>query len=71
MQGVQITVNSDDPAYFPGYVADNLVVLQGEADLTREDIVAIVRNAFVIAWLDDSDRSTCLDRLDSWVTANG
>lgn len=70
-RGVLVTVNSDDPAYFPGYVADNLVVLQREAGLTQEDIVQLVRNAFTISWLDDAGRAAYLDRLDAWVAANG
>ena len=66
-QGVLVTVNSDDPAYFPGYVADNLAVLHREADLSRDEIVQLVRNAFTISWLDESERQAYLDRIDSWV----
>lgn len=69
-QGVLVTVNSDDPAYFPGYVADNLATLQQEADLTRNDIVQLVRNAFTISWLVDAERATYLDRLDEWVATH-
>ena len=68
-RGVMVTVNSDDPAYFPGYVADNLAVLQREAELTRDDIVQVVRNAFSIAWLDEDERATYLGRLDAWVAS--
>ena len=68
-RGVMVTVNSDDPAYFPGYVADNLAVLQREAELTRDDIVQVVRNAFSIAWLDEDERAAYLGRLDAWVAS--
>ncbi len=66
-RGVLVTVNSDDPAYFPGYVADNLATLQHEAGLTRDDVVQLVRNAFTISWLDDAERRTYLRQLDDWV----
>ena len=66
-QGVLVTVNSDDPAYFPGYIADNLAVLQREAGLTREQIIELVRNAFTISWLDEPDRDHYLERVDRWV----
>ena len=66
-RGVLVTVNSDDPAYFPGYVADNLVLLQREGQLEREDVVQLVRNAFTIAWLEDAERAAYLERLDAWV----
>lgn len=69
-RGVLVTVNSDDPAYFPGYVADNLLVLQREADLSQADVVQLVRNAFTISWLEDAERAFYLARLDEWVAAN-
>ena len=69
-RGVLVTVNSDDPAYFPGYVADNLVVLQREAGLTMEDVISLVRNAFTISWLDEPERQAYLDRVDAWVAAH-
>ena len=68
--GVLVTVNSDDPAYFPGYVADNLVALQREADLSRDDIVTLVRNAFTISWLPEAERTAYLDRLDAWLASH-
>jgi adenosine deaminase len=68
-RGVLVTVNSDDPAYFPGYVAENLSVLQREAGLTRDDIVSLVRNTFIVSWLDEPDRAAYLHRLDAWVAA--
>ena len=69
-QGVLVTVNSDDPAYFPGYVADNLLLLQREASLSQDDVVQLVRNAFTISWLADAERAAYLDRVDAWVRAN-
>ena len=66
-RGVLVTVNSDDPAYFPGYVADNLLTLAREADLGREDIVRIVRNAFIVSWLEEGQRQAYLQRIDDWL----
>lgn len=66
---VLVTVNSDDPAYFPGYVADNLVTLTREAGLGREDVVRVVRNGFLVSWLDEQHKQSYLDRLDAWVAA--
>ena len=69
-RGVPVTVNSDDPAYFPGYVTENLVILQREAQLTRGDIVQLIRNAFTVSWLDEPARIAYLDQLDAWVAAH-
>ena len=68
-RGVLITVNSDDPAYFPGYVADNLVTIAREADLGRDEVVRLVRNGFLVAWLSETERAGYLDRLDAWLVA--
>ena len=68
-RGVLVTVNSDDPANFPGYVADNLAALQREAELRRDEVVQLVRNAFIISWLDEADRTNYLDRVDAWVAS--
>jgi adenosine deaminase len=51
-RGLKVTINSDDPAYFPGYVHENLMAVQAAADLSRAEVVQLVRNAFEAAWLD-------------------
>src|SRR5207344_2285955 len=51
--GVRVTINSDDPAYFPGYMNENLLTLQAAVDLTREEITQLTRNAFTISWLEE------------------
>ena len=67
--GVRVTVNSDDPAYFGGYVAENLLVLARTADLTPAELVQLERNAFEIAWLPDDRRSAYLAELDDYASA--
>lgn len=64
--GVRATVNSDDPAYFPGYVAENLQAAQREAGLTREQLVQLARNAFTVAWLEDAERTGYLAALEAY-----
>jgi adenosine deaminase len=70
-RGVLVTVNSDDPAYFPGYVADNLRVLAAEADFGVGEIVRIVDNGFRISWLPEAEKRSYLERLDAWLAAAG
>jgi adenine deaminase len=67
--GVRATVNSDDPAYFPGYMNENLDALQGAVSLTRDELVGLARNAFTISWLEQEDRDRYLDVLEAY-TAN-
>ena len=49
--GMRATVNSDDPAYFAGYMNENLVATQEAADLSRDQIVRLAVNAFEASWL--------------------
>ncbi|WP_413450045.1 adenosine deaminase [Georgenia phoenicis] len=62
-QGVKVTLNSDDPAYFGGYVAENYVRLAEVAGLSREQLVQLARNSFDIAWLSGREREQYLAEL--------
>ncbi|HEX4521597.1 MAG TPA: adenosine deaminase [Gaiellaceae bacterium] len=64
--GMRATVNSDDPAYFPGYVNENLAAAQAEAGMTREELIQLARNSFEIGWLDDAERAAYLAQLDEY-----
>jgi adenosine deaminase len=65
--GIRATVNSDDPAYFPGYVNENLSAAQSEAGMTREEVIRLARNSFEIGWLGEEERAAYLARLDDYV----
>jgi adenine deaminase len=64
--GMRACVNSDDPAYFPGYMNENLAAVQSEAGLGRDELVQLARNAFTIAWLDEEARAGYLALLDAY-----
>lgn len=64
--GVLVTVNSDDPAYFPGYVNENLVALQAAVDLTREEITQLVSNTFTISWLEEDVKQRFLSEVKTY-----
>jgi adenosine deaminase len=65
--GMRATVNSDDPAYFRAYLNENLRALHEEGGLTRAEIVQLVRNAFLVSWLDEPERNGYLERLQQSV----
>ena len=50
--GLRATVNSDDPAYFGGYVNDNFNALVDAVGLERGEIIRLVRNSFEASFLD-------------------
>ncbi|MEA3413782.1 MAG: adenosine deaminase [Pseudomonadota bacterium] len=68
--GLCVTVNSDDPAYFGGYVTENLLAVQEAFALSREEIRGLVRNGIQAAFLDDSRRNELLDELESFYQDN-
>jgi adenosine deaminase len=68
--GVKVTVNSDDPAFFGGYVVDNYVQTTAALRLTRSDLVTLARNSLEASFVDDSERRQLLAQLDAYVAAN-
>jgi adenosine deaminase len=66
-RGVLVTVNSDDPAYFGGYIADNFEALQDWAHLSRTQMASLARNGFVAAWLTPKRRRAHLSHLDEYL----
>jgi adenosine deaminase len=63
-RGLMVTVNSDDPAYFGGYVNDNYRAVQQSLGLNRQDIVALARNGFAASMMSESDRRQALAAFD-------
>lgn len=62
--GVVATVNSDDPAYFGGYVLDNYIAVRDALELTRDEIVTLARNSITASFLDDGDKAKWLAAID-------
>jgi len=63
-RGLKATINSDDPAYFGGYVNDNYRALLEHLPVTREDLYHLARNSFEGAWLSEEEKTTQLSELD-------
>jgi len=65
--GLMATVNSDDPAYFGGYVNANYRAVQTALGLGREDLAQLARNSFEAAFLDVEDKNALIARLDDYL----
>lgn len=63
-KGLRVTVNSDDPAYFGGYMLDNYQAIIANLPLTREQLHQLARNAFEGAWLSADDKQKHLAKVD-------
>lgn len=68
-QDVKVTINSDDPAYFGAYVAQNYVLLAQKAGLNKSDLVLLARNSFAAAWISDAERAQYLGQIDAYLQA--
>jgi len=63
--GLKATVNSDDPAYFGGYVNDNFNALVDAVGLNRDEILCLVRNSFEASFLDRESINQHLAAVDA------
>ncbi|MCU1454996.1 MAG: add [Acidimicrobiales bacterium] len=69
--GVRVTVNSDDPAYFGGYMTENYAALADHAGLAPADLLRLARNAFEVAWLTPRARDAYLADLEAYAAGFG
>jgi adenosine deaminase len=65
--GLCVTINSDDPAYFGGYINENFHAVYDAFDLNEQQICTLARNSFEAAFLDDTRRRQILRELDALV----
>ncbi len=65
-RGLHVTLNSDDPAYFGGYVNDNYVRLAEAVGLTREQLTQLARNSFEGSFLSEAEKTARLAEVDAY-----
>ena len=65
--GLCVTINSDDPAYFGGYVAENYLAARDALHLTREEIVHLARDSFMASFLSPMEKRGLLEDVDRFV----
>ena len=67
-RGLLVTINSDDPAYFGGYVADNYIGTAAALGLTADQMIQVARNSFVASFLPEAERQQHLDAIDAFLS---
>ncbi|MEL7285246.1 MAG: adenosine deaminase [Pseudomonadota bacterium] len=65
--GLKATINSDDPAYFGGYVNQNYVETAEAVGLTRDEIITLARNSFIGSFLAEDEQAKHLKDIDKAV----
>lgn len=69
--GLLATVNSDDPAYFGGYVADNYRAVQQALDLNREHLARLARNSFTASFMSGAEKDAAIVSLEAYCRTHG
>jgi len=64
--GLKATINSDDPAYFGGYVNDNFSAVTKAVGLTRDEIVTLAKNSFTGSFLTPEEIAAHLAEIDAY-----
>ncbi|MFD1316196.1 adenosine deaminase [Namhaeicola litoreus] len=64
--GLYLTINSDDPAYFGGYINENFNAIQNSLDLSRWDLYTLAKNSFVYSLASFDEKSKYLEELDRY-----
>jgi adenosine deaminase len=62
-RGLKVTINSDDPAYFGGYIADNYRAVARALPMTADDLVTCAVNAAEATFLPAAERAALVDRV--------
>lgn len=63
-RGLCVTVNSDDPAYFGGYVGENFAAVESALGLSAADLVQLAKNSFTASFLDANTQRIYLEAVD-------
>jgi adenosine deaminase len=67
--GLAATVNSDDPAYFGGYITDNFLAVHSALGLAREQYVTLAANAIAASFIDQDRKADLGAELDTYVSS--
>ena len=67
--GLFVTINSDDPAYFGGYVNENYVAVQDALGLSRAELATLARNSFEASFLEPDAKAAMIAKVEAAAAA--
>ena len=65
-----VTVNSDDPSYFGGFIGDNYFALYKTFNLSKEEIIKLTKNSFEATFLNDEEKNLYYQGIDKFIEEN-
>lgn len=69
-KGLIVTINSDDPAYFGGYIEENYRAVSQALDMSKEDIYQLAKNSFSASFLDEEEKKHMIEKVESYYLNN-
>jgi adenosine deaminase len=69
-RGAKVTINSDDPAYFGGYIGDNYLAVAESLNLSRNDLAVLARNSLEATFLSPQRKAELISELDRFTSSN-
>jgi len=63
--GINVTINSDDPSYFKGYLNDNFIEVYKNLNLSKKDIIKLVKNSINASFISDELKKVYLLKIDN------
>ena len=66
-QGVHVTVNSDDPSYFGGYMNDNFIAIAEALALDNDELKQLAINSFEASFISDEDKDTWVEKIKALI----
>lgn len=64
-QGAHVTVNSDDPSYFGGYMNDNFIAIAEALDLSNDELKQLAKNSFEASFISDAEKQKWSHQIDA------
>src|ERR1035437_32235 len=66
-RGLEVTINSDDPAYFGGYINENYTAIANALNLSKDDICRIAKNSINASFLTDDEKELLHEKVDVYM----
>ena len=66
--GVCVTVNSDDPSYFGGYMTENFLALYDSLELSRDQAISLINNSIDASFAEDSRKKELSNLLQTYIS---
>ena len=68
--GVMVTINSDDPAYFDGYMNENYIQISTALNFSKKQIAQLAKNSFKASFLPDKKKEKLISQVENYYQNN-